>query len=145
MRGQISIDLIFSIMLLLLVSIFLSYSIFSFSDTQLVSYVGDRVESMMDNIENFMLVSYAKDLDISYKLKPIGDNYTIIIKNRALTVVNSPIHILIVPNNDGVNIIMPNSTLVNDIGNKIKIIVNINGKAYNFTKTLKVNIVNVTS
>ncbi|WP_456419343.1 hypothetical protein, partial [Methanocaldococcus infernus] len=59
-RGQISLDLIFSIFLLTIVSTYVAFTLFSLNDTQYLSYISDRVYDIMDDLENLMLTCYSK-------------------------------------------------------------------------------------
>ncbi|ADG13805.1 Protein of unknown function DUF361 [Methanocaldococcus infernus ME] len=139
-RGQISLDLIFSIFLLTIVSTYVAFTLFSLNDTQYLSYISDRAYDIMDDLENLMLTCYSKDISATYILRPIGDlSYRFHIKNKEV-LVNKEIFLSITPTEDGVIVNIDNSTLTNDIGNRIVITINISGKTYNFTKNLALQV-----
>ncbi|WP_423793052.1 hypothetical protein ACPB8Q_02260 [Methanocaldococcus indicus] len=135
MRGQIAIDAILAVLFLLLVSTVLSYTIIFNSKETTYSLLADRFSDIADTIDNYILLSYSQQKNITIVLKPVGTlTYSVYIKNYVIDV-DSPIYIKIVPYEDGVKLENVNTSTI-DVGNRVVIIHN----SINISKPLKVKI-----
>ncbi len=103
-KGQISIDAVLAIIVLLTVSTIIYYNVFNTVDSFKKVEIVDRVDAIADTFENYALTSYSKNVIITIKLKPIGvKEYTIYFGNKSV-VVNTTRTITFIPNGDGVYI-----------------------------------------
>ena len=108
-RGQISIDLVLAVMFLLLISSIIYYTIFS-SDEKKAGLIPDYIKSSkVDRIytiaqcfENYVLMSYSKNVEVTAKFEPIGNkSYTIYFKDKKI-VVNTTKTVKFTPTKNGV-------------------------------------------
>ena len=138
-RGQISIDFILAVMFLMLISIFLYSMEINFSNSTTDALIVDKMYSIADTFENYAILSYTKNETIYLKLKPIGSiGYNISILNRTISVYGDT-SIMFIPKKDGV-IVTGFSNSSDNVGNKIVITANVNGKIVNISKELEINI-----
>ncbi len=104
MRGQIAIDAVLAFLLLILVSLYLSYTIFFNTSQELVGLKSDRLSDVLDNLEDSALLAYSNNEVIYFKMPKIGTiNYNILIGNREYNVINNSI-IKLTPYKDGIKI-----------------------------------------
>ena len=101
-RGQISIDLVLAVMFLLLISLIIYYNIFYSEGGLIKSSKVDRIYTIAQCFENYLLMSYSKNVEVTAKFEPIGNkNYTIYFKNKKI-VVNTTKTVKFTPTKNGV-------------------------------------------
>jgi hypothetical protein len=144
MRGQISIDLILAVMFLIMISTIVFYNIFYSEGEILKSSKADRVYTIAECFENFVLTSYSKNTEITAKFEPIGDDTYIIYFKDKMVVVNTTRTVKFSPTENGVNVSgdiensnvsMPNNTIYVEYRSST------NNKSFFVNKTVAVNIV----
>ncbi|XRO77789.1 hypothetical protein ACO3VM_04525 [Methanocaldococcus sp. 10A] len=101
-RGQIAVDFILAVLFLMLVSLFIFHNISAFTDGTTDALIVDRLYSIADTFENYAILSYTNNENITFKLKPIGiKSYTIYFGNKKI-VVNTTKIITFIPDRNGV-------------------------------------------
>ncbi|WP_456371526.1 hypothetical protein [Methanocaldococcus sp.] len=139
-RGQISIDLIMAIFLLLIISLILYNIELSYTTSMTNSLIVNRLYDIADTFENYAILAYTKNVSIKLKLKPIGIlGYNLTIKNKTISVYGDT-YILITPNKNGVILTGVFKQSPINVGNNIVITANVDGKIVNVSKKLNVNI-----
>ena len=104
-RGQVSVDFILSMMFLMLISIFIYSTELTFSNGITNGFIVDKLYSIADTFEDYAILAYSKNENITLKLKPIGvKNYTIYFGNKSI-VVNTTRVITFTPTENGVIVI----------------------------------------
>ncbi len=103
-KGQISLDMILAIMFLLLVSVLIYQNVGTTTNIIKDSSIADKVYSIGDSFENYALLSYSKNINITMELKPIGNkNYTIYFAKKSISVTN-PVNVTFYSNGNSVNV-----------------------------------------
>ena len=139
-RGQISIDLIMAIFLLLIISLMLYNIELSYTDNITNALIVNRLYDIADTFENYAILAYTKNVSIKIKLKPVGTlRYNLTIKDKTINVY-SDTDILITPNKNGVILTSGFTQSPINVGNNIVISANVDGKILNVSKKLYVNI-----
>jgi len=101
-RGQISIDLVLAVMFLLLISLIIYYNIFYSEGGLVKASKVDRVYTIAQCFENYVLMSYSNNVEVTAKFEPIGDKiYIIYFKNKKI-VVNTTKTVKFSPTKSGV-------------------------------------------
>ncbi|WP_394295229.1 hypothetical protein [Methanotorris igneus] len=103
-KGQITLDAILAVMFLLLVSAFIFYNVSNTVSHLKDAEIVDRVYVIADVFENYALLSYSKNVNITTELKPIGlKNYTIYFGDKKI-VVDTTKTIVFIPTSGGVRV-----------------------------------------
>jgi len=140
-RGQVSMDFILSMIFLMLVSIFIYSTELTFSNGVTNGYIVDKLYSIADTFEDYAILAYAKNENITLKLKPIGDlGYVIHFSNKVINV-SYDTFILITPTKNGVKIYSDKINISpTNVGNNITITTIIDGKNITIWKKSAINI-----
>jgi len=135
-KGQITIDAALAIIFLLLVSLFIYHNILDTVDSFKYAEIADRAYAIANAFENYALIAYSKNTEITVKFEPIGTkNYTIYFSDKKIVVDSLGAQIRFIPEENYVRV----EGDIEDSGNEINGIRVDLGKFY-VNKTISINI-----
>ena len=127
----------------MLISLFICYNELTFTNSTTDALIVDRMYSIADTFENYAVLAYAKNANITLTLKPIGDfGYTIHVSDKIINVSHETF-ITFVPTKDGVHLYNVSGNIEiapTDIGRNISITTTIDNKNITIRKELSINI-----